>query len=90
MKLRYRKPSASDYSTRAARAEAKKVVLGMLADVIRDSAICGYEQAAIDADKFAERIAEWPNPKWREGAQAQLDAAAMELLDEFERRARRV
>lgn len=89
MKIKYRRATKSDYSTRAARSEAKKVILAMLADAIRDSAICGYDRTLIDGGNFKERIAAWPNPKWRDGAEGQLDEAAMELMDEFQRRADR-
>jgi hypothetical protein len=86
VKIKYRRRETSDYTTRAARAAAKKVVLAMLADVIRDSATCGYESCAVDAETFAERTSHWTNPRWRDGARKQMDAAAMELLEEFKRR----
>lgn len=87
-KIRYRRPDKSDYSTRQARSEAKKYILGMLADVIRDSAICGYEQTVISEERI-NALTENSTGRWKHGIRRQFDAAAMELMDEFRRRSDR-
>ena len=90
MKIKYRKPTPSGYSARAARAEAKKVLLAELAAKLRAAAACGYEETAVaDAEVFAAEISHWPNYQWQAGAKQQLNAAVHELIAEFERRAAR-
>jgi hypothetical protein len=89
MKIKHRRATASDYSSRAARAEAKKIVLGLLADALADAKNRGFPadtpvpRSAVDA-----ATSNW-TADWQSGTRRELAHAVAELSAEFERRSGR-
>lgn len=89
MKITHRRHTPSDYSTRAARVEAKKLLLERIVELLNGDEVCGYENTTIaDSERFSKATESWPDP-WRAGVRHQMHEAVQELRAEFQRRAAR-
>jgi hypothetical protein len=90
MKIRYRRQSSSDYSSRAARAEAKKLVLAVLAGMLADARVDDFgEHSPVPRSSIITATEGW-TAEWQTGTRCELGRAVNELRAEFYRRAGRV
>ncbi len=87
MKIKYRRSTPSDYSRRAARAEAKKLVLGILANLLEQAEGADFEEAAVVSRADIGRATAHWTADWQSGTRRELGRAVAELQAEFGRRA---
>jgi hypothetical protein len=81
------RPTPSDYSRRAARAEAKKLALGILANHLQEAVDADFDEVAVvSRADIARATAHW-TADWQSGTRRELGRAVAELQAEFGRRA---